>query len=73
LRSAAAAAAAVALTVAVGLDRAPQQQTPSAPLIVLGTPDAVNDDAIRWRETQEAKREAVSRQRSYRVPGPLLS
>jgi len=72
--TAAAAAAAVALSIAVGVDRAPQQtNNPSPPLIVVGTPQSVDDDAIRWRETQAAERAAVARQRSFRVPGNLLS
>jgi anti-sigma factor RsiW len=71
--TAAAAAAAIALSIAVAVDRAPQPTVPSPPVIVVGSPQSVNDDAVRWRETQEAKRAEVARQRSFRVPGPLLS
>jgi anti-sigma factor RsiW len=71
--TAAAAAAAVALSVAVAVGRTPQQTSPSPPVIVVSSPQAVNDDALRWRETQAAQRAEVARQRSFRAPGLLLS
>jgi hypothetical protein len=71
--TAAAAAAAVALSIAVVVDRAPRRTDPAPPVIVVSSPGAANEDAVRWRQTQEAKRTQLTRQRSFRVPGPLLS
>jgi len=70
--AAAAAAAAVALSV-VTFGHTSGQDLPVAPLIIVGSPQSANADAMLWRETQEAKRAELARQRSFRVPGPLLS
>lgn len=71
--AAAAAVAAIALSVATKVDRAPEQSQPLPPVIVVGSLQSANDDAVLWRKTQADKRAELSRQLSRRVPGLLLS
>jgi len=69
----AAVAAVVALSISTSISRPHQPEQPAAPLIVIGSPQGANEEAILWRETQAQKRSLVVRQSSARFPGPLLS
>lgn len=71
--AAAAAVAALALSIESTGNRTPAQSVPFPPVIVVNSTQTTNDDVALWRKTRQAKRDQTARQFTPRAPGVKIN